>query len=74
MCGVTSLFEIPHGSHVNIHDTVVTHHHLYVLGVEGLYIPMGSRGFVLRIVDSNRALVRWEVIGFNLQFYFPFPI
>ncbi|KAJ0974274.1 hypothetical protein J5N97_016239 [Dioscorea zingiberensis] len=58
--GVTSLFEIPHGSHVNVHDTVVTQHQLYVLGIEGLYIPIGSRGSVLRIVDSNLALVRWE--------------
>ncbi|KAJ0962473.1 hypothetical protein J5N97_030301 [Dioscorea zingiberensis] len=57
MSGVTSLFEIPHGSRVNVHDTVVTRHQLNVLGID---IPIGSRGSILRIVDSNLALVRWE--------------
>ncbi|KAG8368145.1 hypothetical protein BUALT_Bualt15G0014600 [Buddleja alternifolia] len=33
---------------------------LRVAGVEGLVIPSKSQGQVLRMIDKNRALVRWE--------------
>lgn len=32
-----------------------------VPGIEGLVIPSGTRGRVLRVVGQNTALVRWEV-------------
>ncbi|KAL6517393.1 hypothetical protein OROMI_033094 [Orobanche minor] len=40
--------------------TVETLSPLYVTGVEGLVIPSKSRGQVLRMIDENCALVRWE--------------
>lgn len=40
---------------------IVTQSPLHVAGVEGLVIPAKSRGKVLRMLDDNCALVRWEV-------------
>lgn len=42
---------------------VITHYPLHVAGVEGLVIPSKSQGQVLRMIDENHALVRWEVNG-----------
>lgn len=40
---------------------IVTQSPLQVAGVEGVVIPAKSRGHVLRMLDGNCALVRWEV-------------
>lgn len=37
---------------------------LPVAGIEGLVVPSKCRGQVLRMIDKNCALVRWEVNGF----------
>lgn len=34
---------------------------LCVPGLEGLLIPIGTRGHVLKMIDGKTALVRWEV-------------
>lgn len=34
---------------------------LCVPGLESLQIPRGTRGHVLKAIDDNTALVRWEV-------------
>ncbi|GJX61656.1 hypothetical protein Tco_0294556 [Tanacetum coccineum] len=40
--------------------TVETRLPLYVPGLEGLEIPRNTRGHVLKVIDDNTALVRWE--------------
>ena len=62
MSGITTLFEIPGGSGVvNLHDIIEIHHQFNVPGIEGLVIPSGTCGQVLKVIDANVALVRWEV-------------
>lgn len=34
---------------------------LHLPGVEGLIIPRGTHGHLLKMIDRNTALVRWEV-------------
>ncbi|KAF8406575.1 hypothetical protein HHK36_008663 [Tetracentron sinense] len=59
--GISSLFDIPNDSLVeNISQTVETRLPLHVPGVEGLLIPTQTRGHVLKFVDGNTALIRWE--------------
>ena len=66
--GLSSLFEISSDSLVDgASKTVETHLPLRVPGVEGLIIPNGTRGQVIRMIDRNVALVRWEV-NFELLF------
>eukprot|EP00268_Persea_americana_P036026 TRINITY_DN35516_c0_g1_i1.p1 TRINITY_DN35516_c0_g1~~TRINITY_DN35516_c0_g1_i1.p1 ORF type:complete len:2020 (+),score=353.46 TRINITY_DN35516_c0_g1_i1:707-6061(+) len=61
MVGISSLFEISGDSVVsNISQMVETRHPLHVPGFEGLLIPGQTRGRVLKIVDSNISLIRWE--------------
>ncbi|GMP64171.1 hypothetical protein CsSME_00025565 [Camellia sinensis var. sinensis] len=35
---------------------------LYIPGVEGLLIPSNTRGHILKVVDGNTALIRWEEV------------
>ncbi|XP_047941076.1 uncharacterized protein LOC125188339 isoform X2 [Salvia hispanica] len=59
--GLSTPFEIMNGSVVDAVSKIVeTHSPLHVAGVEGLIIPGKSRGQVLRMLDDNCALVRWE--------------
>lgn len=59
--GLSSLFETTSDSLVDgASKTVETHLPLHVPGVEGLIIPNGTRGQVIRMVNRNVALVRWE--------------
>ncbi|XP_041997267.1 uncharacterized protein LOC121747315 isoform X2 [Salvia splendens] len=59
--GLSTPFEIMNGSVVDALSKIVeTHSPLHVAGVEGLIIPGKSRGQVLRMLDDNCALVRWE--------------
>ncbi|XP_058098868.1 uncharacterized protein LOC131243494 isoform X2 [Magnolia sinica] len=60
MVGMTSLFEIPGDSCANISQIVVTPNPMHVPGVEGLLIPRGTCGHVLRVLDGKNALIRWE--------------
>lgn len=60
--GLSTPFEIMNGSVVDAVSKIVeTHSPLHVAGVDGLIIPGKSRGQVLRMLDDNCALVRWEV-------------
>ena len=62
MSGITLPFEIPGGSCVvNIYDIIETRQQLRIPGVEGLIIPRGIRGHVLKVIDANFILVHWEV-------------
>ncbi|KAG9139871.1 hypothetical protein Leryth_015251 [Lithospermum erythrorhizon] len=59
--GLSSLFDLNAGTMVD-EDLLVLENcqNLAVPGAECLTIPMGTRGRVLKMVDRNIALVRWE--------------
>ncbi|KAI3446215.1 hypothetical protein Pfo_002880 [Paulownia fortunei] len=59
--GLSTPLEISGDSVVDAVSKIVeTRFPLHVAGVEGLVIPSKSRGQVLRMIDENCALVRWE--------------
>lgn len=59
--GLSSLFEISSESLVdNASQIVETHHLLHIPGFDGLYIPSGTRGRILKEIGGNTAIVRWE--------------
>ncbi|KAL3843385.1 hypothetical protein ACJIZ3_000788 [Penstemon smallii] len=59
--GLSTPLEINSDSVVDsVSKIVETRFPLHVAGVEGLVIPCKSRGQVLRTIDRNIALVRWE--------------
>lgn len=61
MSGITTLIEFPSGYvGKNIFDTVETHHPIVIPGVEGLMIPSGSCGCILKVVTPNIGFIRWE--------------
>lgn len=42
-------------------QTVMVLQPLHLPGIEGLVIPSGTHGHLLKMIDTNIALVRWEV-------------
>lgn len=61
MGGVTLLSEIPRRSQfTDIYDTIEAQTQLNIPSIEGIVIPAGTRGHIVRVVDVNSALVRWE--------------
>ncbi|ERN13437.1 hypothetical protein AMTR_s00041p00195800 [Amborella trichopoda] len=62
MSGMTSLFEVS-GAHLSAKtlQLVQTDRHLQFHGIEGLFIPYGTVGAVMKVIDGNVALVRWEL-------------
>lgn len=59
--GLSSLFETSRGSVVdNSSQIVETQQPLSVPGIEGFLIPSKTRGHVLKLIDGDTALVRWE--------------
>lgn len=59
--GISSLFEISSESLVdNASQIVETDHPLHIPGIDGLYIPSGTRGHILKVNGGNTAIVRWE--------------
>ncbi|KAF7810804.1 nucleoporin NUP188-like protein [Senna tora] len=58
--GVSSLFQISNDSLLDGSDIVEARQPVCVPGIEGLFIPVGTRGHVLKAIGENTALVRWE--------------
>ncbi|KAK9129506.1 hypothetical protein Sjap_009993 [Stephania japonica] len=59
--GMSSLFEIPDGTCVEGTSQIVeTCRPLHVPGLESLIIPSHTHGQILKFVNGNTALVRWE--------------
>ncbi|OIV99597.1 hypothetical protein TanjilG_17407 [Lupinus angustifolius] len=59
--GISSLFEINSDSQIDdVSHKVEARHTVLVPGIEGLFIPAGTRGHILKVVGDNTALVRWE--------------
>ncbi|XP_048540938.1 uncharacterized protein LOC125520147 [Triticum urartu] len=62
MNGLTTLYATP-GSvpdSVNYCDQIEIHHPISIPGMEGITLPRGTRGYILKILEDNAALVRWE--------------
>ncbi|KAL6643423.1 hypothetical protein ACP70R_018189 [Stipagrostis hirtigluma subsp. patula] len=62
MNGVTTLYAIPGGvsNNVNCRHQIEIHHPIDISGVEGIAIPGGSRGHIMKVLEDGVALVRWE--------------
>ncbi|CAL9124572.1 unnamed protein product [Musa textilis] len=61
MSGITTLFEISGGyGDKTVSDIIETHHPVEVPGVEGLWIPSGTLGRILKVLAPNIAFVYWE--------------
>ncbi|XP_071723037.1 uncharacterized protein [Rutidosis leptorrhynchoides] len=59
--GISCLFEISSESLVDSSgQTVVTRLPLNVPGVDGLFIPSGTHGRIVKVIEQSTALVRWE--------------
>ncbi|XVE48907.1 hypothetical protein DITRI_Ditri01bG0039400 [Diplodiscus trichospermus] len=59
--GISTLFDITSESIVDhILQIVETQHPVRIPGVDGLHIPHGTRGQILKVVGEKTALVRWE--------------
>ncbi|XP_038706390.1 uncharacterized protein LOC120001936 isoform X2 [Tripterygium wilfordii] len=59
--GISSLFEITSEALVDDNAQIVeTHIPLHIPGIDGLLIPSKTRGHVLKVIDGNTAIVRWE--------------
>lgn len=59
--GISSVVEISNGSLIDKGSQIVeTPRPLSIPGVEGLLIPCNTRGHILKVIDGNTALVRWE--------------
>lgn len=59
--GISTVFEINRDTLLgNMSQMVESHLPLHVPQVEGFIIPSRTRGHVVKMVDGNTALVRWE--------------
>ncbi|WZZ77036.1 hypothetical protein YC2023_088406 [Brassica napus] len=60
--GISTLFDITSDSVVDgASQFVETSQPLQIPGLEGLVIPSNTRGRILRVINENTGLVRWEV-------------
>lgn len=60
--GISSVFEISNASLIDeVSQIVETSLPLSIPGVDGLLIPSNTRGHILKVIDGNAALIRWEV-------------
>lgn len=60
--GISTLFDITSDSVVDgASQLVETSQPLQIPGLEGLVIPRNTRGRILRVINENTGLVRWEV-------------
>ncbi|KQJ96095.1 uncharacterized protein LOC100837705 isoform X4 [Brachypodium distachyon] len=60
--GVTTLYAIPSGvpDSVKYCDQIEIHHPMNIPGMEGIILPCGTHGYILRVLQDDVALVRWE--------------
>ncbi|TVU31165.1 hypothetical protein EJB05_22840, partial [Eragrostis curvula] len=62
MNGVTTLYKVPASFSDNLNDfhEIENHHPISIAGIEGIRIPSGSHGYILKVLEEDAALVRWE--------------
>ncbi|KAI9127540.1 hypothetical protein K1719_000533 [Acacia pycnantha] len=58
--GVSSLMEISNEAVTDVSHIVEAQNLVQVPGIEGFFIPAGTRGHVLKVIGGSTALVRWE--------------
>lgn len=62
MDGVTTIYTIPCvADGVGYGHQIESHHPVSIPGIEGITIPHGTRGYILKVLQEDTALVRWEV-------------
>ena len=63
MNGLTTLYAVSRSvtDNMNYRDQIETHSPISIPGIEGIAIPSGSHGYILKLLEDDAALVRWEV-------------
>nr|CAB3499887.1 unnamed protein product [Digitaria exilis] len=63
MNGVTTVYAIPCSVAENMSygHQVESNHPVSIPGIEGIMIPRGTNGYILKVLREDAALVRWEV-------------
>ncbi|WVZ58174.1 hypothetical protein U9M48_008470 [Paspalum notatum var. saurae] len=62
MNGVTTIYAIPSSvaENVSCGHQIESHHPVRIPGIEGITIPCGTHGYILKVLQGDAALVRWE--------------
>ncbi|CAN6324272.1 unnamed protein product [Urochloa humidicola] len=62
MNGVTTIYAIPcHvAENVSYGHQIESHHPVSIPGIEGIRVPCGNRGYILKVLQDDAVLVRWE--------------
>ncbi|XP_066386529.1 uncharacterized protein [Miscanthus floridulus] len=61
MNGVTTIYTIPSvADGVGYGHQIESHHPVSIPGIEGITIPRGTHGYILKVLQEDTVLVRWE--------------
>lgn len=61
MNGVTTIYTIPCvADGVGYGHQIESHHPVSIPSIEGITIPQGTHGYILKVLQEDTALVRWE--------------
>ncbi|XP_004983372.1 uncharacterized protein LOC101761606 isoform X2 [Setaria italica] len=62
MNGVTTIYAIPGhvAENVNYGHQIESHHPVSIPGIEGIKVPCGTNGYILKVLQGDAVLVRWE--------------
>ncbi|XP_066385041.1 uncharacterized protein [Miscanthus floridulus] len=61
MNGVTTIYTIPCvADGVGYGHQIESHHPVSIPGIEGITIPRGTHGYILKVLQEDTVLVRWE--------------
>ncbi|CAL4924385.1 unnamed protein product [Urochloa decumbens] len=62
MNGVTTIYGIPcHvAKNMSYGHQIESHHPVSIPGIEGITVPCGTQGYILKVLQDNAVLVRWE--------------
>lgn len=63
MNGVTTVYAIPCcvAENMSYGQQVESNHPVSIPGIEGIMIPRGTNGYILKVLQEDSTLVRWEV-------------
>jgi nuclear pore complex protein Nup188 len=65
MNGVTTIYTIPSvADGVDYGHQIESHHPVSIPGIEGITLPRGTHGYILKVLREDTVLVRWEVTIF----------
>ncbi|CAN6299788.1 unnamed protein product [Urochloa humidicola] len=62
MNGVTTIYAIPcHvAENVSYGHQIESHHPVSIPGIQGITVPCGTHGYILKVLQDDAVLVRWE--------------